>query len=153
MKVDPSRVASTIASGIGFLGAGIIFIHKNTVTGLTTAAGIWATSGVGMAIGAGMYITGISAAVILITAQILLHINWKWMKIPKSRTLKINNVNETEYQKYITNLLREKGINIYDVSVEKLSENKTNYLFVIELPAKMSEEDVLALTPYSCSIK
>ena len=47
VRLDPSRIASTIASGIGFLGAGMIFVHKNTITGLTTAAGIWATSGVG----------------------------------------------------------------------------------------------------------
>ena len=58
IRLDPSRVASTIASGIGFLGAGMIFVHKNTISGLTTAAGIWATSGIGMAIGAGLYFVG-----------------------------------------------------------------------------------------------
>lgn len=43
---DGARIAAQVVSGIGFLGAGMIFVHKNTVTGLTTAAGIWATSGV-----------------------------------------------------------------------------------------------------------
>ena len=76
VRLDPSRVASTIASGIGFLGAGMIFVHKNTITGLTTAAGIWATSGVGMAIGAGMYVLGIGGAVIILVAQYLLHIDF-----------------------------------------------------------------------------
>jgi len=60
VRLDPSRVASTIASGIGFLGAGMIFVHRNTISGLTTAAGIWAISGVGMAVGAGMYVGGIA---------------------------------------------------------------------------------------------
>ena len=64
VRLDPSRVASTIVSGIGFLGAGMIFVQKNTITGLTTAAGIWATAGVGMAIGAGMYSMGILVAYI-----------------------------------------------------------------------------------------
>ena len=53
-KFDASRVASQIVSGVGFLGAGIIFVKNNTsVSGLTTAAGIWATAGVGMSMGAG----------------------------------------------------------------------------------------------------
>lgn len=73
MKIDPSRIASGVVSGIGFLGAGMIFIHKKTVTGLTTAAGIWATSGIGMAIGAGMYWIGGSATLIILLIQIVLH--------------------------------------------------------------------------------
>ena len=59
--LDPSRVASQVVTGIGFIGAGTIILHKQTVRGLTTAAGIWATSGIGLTIGAGMYVLGISA--------------------------------------------------------------------------------------------
>lgn len=70
---DASRVAAQIVSGVGFLGAGIIFIRNNAVSGLTTAAGIWATSGVGMAIGAGMYYIGIVIAFLIVFLQFLLH--------------------------------------------------------------------------------
>lgn len=73
MKIDPSRIASGVVSGIGFLGAGMIFINQKTVTGLTTAAGVWATAGVGMAIGAGMYWIGGAAAVLILLIQIILH--------------------------------------------------------------------------------
>ena len=72
-RLDPSRIAAQIVSGIGFLGAGTIFIHKNVVTGLTTAAGIWAVAGVGMAIGCGMYFIGISCTFVIIVAQLILH--------------------------------------------------------------------------------
>ena len=72
-RLDPSRIAAQIVSGIGFLGAGTIFIHKNVVTGLTTAAGIWAIAGVGMAIGSGMYFIGISCTVVIIVVQLILH--------------------------------------------------------------------------------
>lgn len=72
-KIDPSRIASGVVSGIGFLGAGLIFVNKKMVMGLTTAAGIWATSGIGMAIGAGLYLIGISASVLLLILQIVLH--------------------------------------------------------------------------------
>lgn len=77
MKVDPSRIASGVVSGVGFLGAGMIFIQKQTVTGLTTAAGIWATSGIGMAIGAGMYLIGGAATLIILLIQVILHITPK----------------------------------------------------------------------------
>ena len=73
VKIDPSRIASGVVSGVGFLGAGLIFVNKQTVTGLTTAAGIWATSGIGMAIGAGLYVIGVSSAILLLLLQIVLH--------------------------------------------------------------------------------
>ena len=52
VQVDASRIASTITTGISFLGAGVIFVRNASIKGLTTAAGIWATAGVGIAIGA-----------------------------------------------------------------------------------------------------
>ena len=52
--VDPSRVAAQIVSGIGFLGAGLIFVRRDSVRGLTTAASIWVTAAVGAAAGAGL---------------------------------------------------------------------------------------------------
>lgn len=55
---DPARVAAQVVSGISFLGAGVIFKHGSSVKGLTTAAGIWATAGIGLAIGSGMFILG-----------------------------------------------------------------------------------------------
>ena len=48
IALDPSRIAAQIVTGVGFLGAGMIFMRKNTISGLTTAAGIWATSAIGM---------------------------------------------------------------------------------------------------------
>lgn len=72
VNLDPSRIASQVVTGIGFIGAGTIILHKQIVRGLTTAAGIWATSGIGLAIGAGMYTLGISATILtLIGLEVL----------------------------------------------------------------------------------
>ena len=73
VRLDPSRLAAQVVSGIGFIGAGtIILLQKQIVRGLTTAAGIWATSGIGLAIGAGMYTIGITATVLfLIGVEVL----------------------------------------------------------------------------------
>ena len=87
--VDTSRVAAQIVAGVGFLGAGIIVYRKHEVHGLTTAAGIWATAGIGMACGAELYIVAAGASLILIGVQILLHMPWRVFKVKKSYTLKI----------------------------------------------------------------
>lgn len=63
-QIDPSRIAAQIVSGIGFLGAGAILFHKQIVRGLTTAAAIWATAAIGMAIGLGLYIEAIGATLL-----------------------------------------------------------------------------------------
>ncbi len=63
---DPSRLAAQVVTGIGFLGGGAIVRHGLTVKGLTTAASIWATASVGVAVGAGSYVLGIGGAVLVV---------------------------------------------------------------------------------------
>ncbi len=53
---DPLRIASQVVVGIGFLGAGVIFVEKKVLTGLTTAAGMWVVAGIGAASGYGLYL-------------------------------------------------------------------------------------------------
>ena len=74
---DVSRVAAQIVSGIGFIGAGTIIFQKQMIKGLTTAAGMWATAAIGMSIGAGMYILGISATVLVLIGLELLSVIFK----------------------------------------------------------------------------
>lgn len=153
IRLDPSRVASTIASGIGFLGAGMIFVHKNTVTGLTTAAGIWATSGIGMAIGAGMYTIGIGATIIIFVAQIVMHLDLHKSHHTKLKTLSIKGVTETGYRKQLVSQLEQMNITIYNTAVEQIDENTRNYVLTVELPSSVDEEDVITLVKYNSSIK
>ena len=70
---DPARIGAAVISGIGFLGAGAIFRNKNAVKGLTTAAGLWATAGIGLALGAGMYLLGVVATAVIFFFQFLMH--------------------------------------------------------------------------------
>ena len=63
---DPGRIAAQVVSGVGFLGAGAIIQMKGSVKGLTTAAGIWMTASIGLAIGAGMYIISTVATLLII---------------------------------------------------------------------------------------
>ncbi len=90
---DTARVAAQIVSGIGFLGAGMIFYKREALHGLTTAAGIWATAGIGMAIGAGMLVLGGVATAIVVFVQIMLHLP---LKLLQGRNFHIINV-EVDY--------------------------------------------------------
>lgn len=73
LDYDAARIASNVVSGVGFLGAGVIFVKSGSVRGLTTAAGIWTTAAIGMAIGAGFYLLGISVSILLVLLQFLLY--------------------------------------------------------------------------------
>ncbi len=86
---DTARVAAQIVTGIGFLGAGIIVYRRHEIRGLTTAAGVWATAGVGMAAGAELYIVAVGATVILIAVQCLFHTKWKIFRTKKFYRVKI----------------------------------------------------------------
>lgn len=70
---DSARVAAQIISGVSFLGAGIIFRNDRSIKGLTTAACIWATAGIGLTIGAGMYVMGLFVTGVLALVQYLTH--------------------------------------------------------------------------------
>lgn len=71
-SVDPGRIAAQVVTGIGFLGAGTIMQSKGMITGLTTAASLWAVAGIGLAVGAGMYpLAVISTAAILLVFMII----------------------------------------------------------------------------------
>jgi putative Mg2+ transporter-C (MgtC) family protein len=61
--LDPSRVAAQIVSGIGFIGGGLIFVRRDSVRGLTTAAGVWLTAAVGMAAGGGLPVLAVASTI------------------------------------------------------------------------------------------
>ena len=104
---DAARVAAQIVSGVGFLGAGIIVYRKHETKGLTTAAGVWATAGVGMACGGGLYILAIAATALMITAQVLFHTNLKPFKHKTKFTIEI-----VFYQTEAENILIKKEFDV-----------------------------------------
>ena len=84
-RFDPARVAAQVVSGIGFIGAGTIIIHRQFVRGLTTAAGLWATAGIGLAIGGGLYWLGIATTVFTLLGLELLTVLFKKTGIHSSQ--------------------------------------------------------------------
>lgn len=89
-EADAARVAAQIVSGVGFLGAGMIVYQRQEIHGLTTAAGVWATAGVGMACGGRLYFVAIGTVILIIGVQCLLHLNCRIFQSKKYFSVKIN---------------------------------------------------------------
>lgn len=82
---DPLRVASQVVVGIGFLGAGVIFVQRQVLTGLTTAAGLWVVAGIGAACGYGLYvIASYVTFLVLVVFEILWYVEERFIKIART---------------------------------------------------------------------
>lgn len=119
---DGSRIAAQVVSGVGFLGAGMIYFNgRHSVKGLTTAAGIWATSGVGLALGAGLYLMGILTSIMIVAMQMLLHRNVKMLQLPNEEILKATITDEKESLEYLHSVLDN-----YEIVITKFSYTRTD---------------------------
>ena len=123
VELDPSRVAAQVVSGISFIGAGTILIKNQNINGLTTAAGLWITSGVGMALGSGLYFIGILSAILIVIIQYFLRENFIYEKIVKKERIQVN------IEAYYSNYLKQ---DIYNLLKEKNIENISFYVYKID---------------------
>lgn len=124
-EADSARVAAQIVSGIGFIGAGMIVYRQHEVRGLTTAAGVWATAGIGMACGSGrLYWLAIGATVIMIAVQFVLHLPYKLFRMPKTYSVKIEFVQSVDENLKIKELF---GTDRFNKLVITREEGKTIY--------------------------
>ncbi len=144
--LDPSRIAAAIPSGIGFLGAGMILVQRTSIHGLTTAAGIWATAGIGLAIGGGMYEIGIVSGLLVIVGLEFLKRIFNPI-IPKEIQLKIDVRDNQTIQKIIDHLTKAKiAIKDYTVKTNK-DDDQATYSILIKLQSqkRWKENNILSL--------
>lgn len=117
--VDPARIAAQVVSGVGFLGAGMIYFNRHLVKGLTTAAGVWATAGVGLAMGAGLYFVGIFATLVIVLCQIFLHKNYKFLHMPSEEILSVTLEDSEEALDFLDNMLKHYNITVGGMKCRK----------------------------------
>ncbi|MBM7567133.1 MgtC/SapB family protein [Paenibacillus sacheonensis] len=120
IALDPSRIAAQVVSGVGFLGAGMIFMQRQTIKGLTTAAGLWVTAGIGMAIGADLYVLGIGVTVLILAGQKLLHSGFGWVTGPRGEQLTIGLADEDGAVEALQAALHSAGAVVLQFHAEKL---------------------------------
>lgn len=126
---DPSRIAAQIVTGVGFLGAGMILIKKQTVSGLTTAAIIWTTSGIGMTIGSGLYLIGVSSTILLLLFQLFFH-SKLMRKIERNGETVLVEMLDDSLDEVLAVIKKHKS-NITSFKVNKVGKENTEIEFVV----------------------
>ncbi len=91
---DPGRIAAQVITGIGFLGGGAIIRAKGSVKGLTTAAGIWISAIIGMAVGIGMYVVSIGATALILVVLVIFDWYEHWQSVGQESRAIIMVVNK-----------------------------------------------------------
>ena len=145
---DSGRIAAGVIQSIGFLGAGVIYVRKESIVGLTTAAGLWATVGIGMCFGSGMYVLGVSATTIIIVAQILLRIHHQKMPVQTVAVISCDLTRHNMTVKELSEKFKSIGGSIRDVSFRN-DENsgssiKANVTFNDKLSIEQHTEKIRA---------
>ena len=132
ISLDASRVA-----------AGVIFTHGRTVSGVTTAAGLWATVGVGIAVGAGLYVTGGVATVLIVLFQVILHRSSPLVKTQRTGTVVLELSEAESDPAEVRRLLEERVSAVEGVRVTRLADGRAEVKCDVLFPAGYTAEDIL----------
>lgn len=149
LRLDPSRVAAQIVTGIGFLGAGVILKEGASVRGLTTAASLWAVSGLGMAFGMGFFSLGVIATLLVLVSLTFLKKLDPLMKKDRFLTLSITAVNRKELLDELLTVFAHRNLLITDISSQlDLETNELSYQMVItQQEQRIGQELTEAIKP------
>lgn len=142
---DPMRLGAQVVSGIGFLGAGTIIVTKhNQIKGLTTAAGLWASAGVGLALGIGFYEAALTATIGIYTILTVLQ-RWEYKVHKKIRYIELYvELSGTTLLSAFTQSLRSMDLQIEGVQFESDGSLECNTRgIIITLKSKKREDHVL----------
>ncbi|AIY78678.1 MgtC/SapB family protein [Clostridium botulinum] len=135
---DITRLGAQVISGIGFLGAGtIIVVGKNQVTGLTTAAGLWACACMGLAIGIGFYEGAIIACVFMLIVVTGLH---KLDLYSRTHSRIMDVYTELRDIKGVANFMKADGTKISNIEVKKATTNKDDRIIALTMTLKLSQK-------------
>jgi len=141
VKTDVSRFGAQVINGIGFLGAGTIIVTgRQQVKGMTTAAGLWASACMGLAIGAGFYV-GALIGCVLIIVTIVFFTRFESLILSHSRNINLFiEFEDMDDLSEIIEKIRDKDVRIFDVEITKAKYSDTKYpnaIFSLRLPKKM----------------
>ena len=142
--LDPSRVAAGLMTAIGFLGS-LIFVHKQTVVGLPTAVVIWATVGVGMAIGAGMYVVGIFSALLMTALYALPSKSASLVKTPMAQRLTARLIWNEAALETLWRALESNHIQVISYTIARQEQNFLMVELYVSFPTGFSLPQVLNL--------
>jgi len=141
---DPSRVAAQIVTGIGFLGAGTIFLRKDLVRGLTTAATIWATAAIGMAAGTAQYFEAFfTTLLVLAVLMVLKPIERRFFRRPAEATVSLVMPRSDDELERIRGALGAIGAFLLSLRIHELPDDQDRLEMDVALPAQRRTSDLV----------
>ncbi len=139
VRLDPSRIAAQVVSGIGFIGAGTIIFQKQMVRGLTTAAGLWVTSAIGMTCGAGMYMLAVATTVLVLICLETLNL---FLKRFGTRNINITFSSPSmDDVRHVLTHMREDGFSIDSYNMREVVDagGQVSYSVTVEVNVKRNK--------------
>jgi putative Mg2+ transporter-C (MgtC) family protein len=138
--LDPSRIAAQVVSGIGFLGAGVIILRKNTVRGLTTAASLWAVAGVGLAAGSGLYIAAGAGTLFMLIVQAVMRPieSYFFAHQAERQRIFIETDDVSRVFAAIPTIASRRGARVQTIQFERHRNGRRD---IVELTIRMSKHD------------
>ena len=142
---DGARIAAQVISGVGFLGAGVIFVRGGSVKGLTTAAGIWTTSSVGLAIGAGIYEVGVIATFFMVLTQFILHRFLPASEMMVKNVISIVARNDNDVIEYIRGKLQANNMHVQGIKIKKKEDGFISVEITVNMYKNEGLEEILSI--------
>lgn len=142
VRLDPSRVAAQIVTGIGFLGAGVILKEGLAVRGLTTAACLWVAAGIGMAVGSGLYLAALFVTIIALASLFLLKRLERFFSRDRFRTLTIHAEAGSLDCVAMDKILGTYGLHIADYGIEH-DRTEVRYDLIVRLSNRTHGEELI----------
>lgn len=141
LGTDPARLIAQVVGGIGFIGAGTIVITHHVVTGLTTAASLWATASIGLAIGMGYYWIAFWGGIIILLVVVILH---RVVDLNAAKRVEIKYTNRETLDKVLQPYFKEKEIQIQHLNFKTDTSYKLHDqaiytgVYTLKFPKKMT---------------
>ncbi|MBR4539441.1 MAG: MgtC/SapB family protein [Clostridia bacterium] len=149
---DPARIAAQVVSGISFLCAGVIFKQGSVIKGLTTAAGLWATAGIGLALGAGMLPLGVFATILVLLIQIIMH------RFPilndhyQNNHIEITVSDDEGFRSALSKQLNEWHAQVLESSITHNQDGTTSYSMTVKMHNSVKQEDIFTFLEQNSNV-
>ena len=143
INVSVGRITSTVVSGVGFLGAGTIFMSEHKISGLTTAGSLWCTACIGLAVGSGFILMALMAGVVVL---ITLNLMQRIIHVHTLKKLEVQFVHRQETLSFLTEYFARQNVKILDVNFHAESRNDGNLytnMYTLTMPSRISYVDII----------
>lgn len=144
ITVSVGRIAAQVVSGVGFLGAGTIVLSQRKISGLTTAASLWNSACLGLAVGYGFYFLALVSCVLVLLVLALLS---KLIHVNTEKRVEVKFVHRTETMEFINGFFEEKNVQILDLDFHmEIKDEKNLYtnVYQLKLPSHTTYTDIVA---------